>query len=237
MLEEIDQVARGDVVTVDVTCVGSHDEFATTEVGDAGIDDAEVTAHHSQHAGMGDDENLATRELAGEVVEVFVAVGRAAIREVDESGKVVWEYTGVENTGDAQRLPNGNTLISCGTQKRVIEVTPDKQIVWEFSAKDAPEVNLTWASSIQPLKNGNLLIGNFLRGQEGKGAHVFEVTRDKKVVWKWDNHAMIKSLTTVRAIDEMSATILFDDTVRGNVATGPASDSTRSGTLNSNGAL
>ena len=124
------------------------------------------------------------------------------MREVDQSGKVVWEYTGVENVGDAQRMANGNTLISCGTQKRVIEVTPDKQIAWEFGAKDAPELNLTWISSIQQLKNGNLLVGNFLRGQEGKGAHAFEVTREKKVVWKYDDHSIIKSLTTVRAVEE-----------------------------------
>jgi hypothetical protein len=128
--------------------------------------------------------------------------GEGAVREVDSAGRVVWEYTGVENAGDAQRLENGNTLISCGTQKRVIEVTPDKKIVWEFGASDAPELNITWVSSIQQLKNGNLIVGNFLRGQEGKGAHAFEVTRDKKVVWKWDDHRLIKSLTTVRVIDE-----------------------------------
>ena len=29
--------------------------------------------------------------------------------------------------------------IACGTQKRVIEVTPDKRIAWEFGAADAPE--------------------------------------------------------------------------------------------------
>lgn len=127
--------------------------------------------------------------------------GEGAVREVDVDGKLVWEYTGVENAGDAQRLPNGNTLISCGTQKRVIEVTPDKKIAWQFTAADAPELNFTWASSIQQLPNGNLLIGNFIRGQEGKGAHAFEVTREKRVVWKWDDHSFIKSLTTVRALD------------------------------------
>ena len=128
--------------------------------------------------------------------------GEGAVREVDPQGKVVWEYTGVTNTGEAQRLANGNTLICCGTQKRLIEVTPDKQIAWEFKAEDAPELNITWVSSVQQLKNGNLLVGNFIRGQEGKGAHAFEVTRDKKVVWKWEDHTLIKSLTTVRALGE-----------------------------------
>jgi len=128
--------------------------------------------------------------------------GEGAVREYTPDGKVVWEYTNVENAGDAQRLPNGHTLISCGTQKRVLEVTPDGKVAWEFSARDAPELNLTWVSSIQLLKNGNFVIGNFLRGQEGNGAHVFEVTRQKEVVWKWSDHEMIKSLTTVRVLDD-----------------------------------
>ena len=134
---------------------------------------------------------------------LFFEYGKGPNRmlELDASGKVVWEYTGVENAGDAQRLPNGNTLISCGTQKRVIEVTPDKKIAWQFTAADAPDLNIIWISSIQVLANGNLLVGNFLRGQEGKGAHAFEVTREKKIVWRWDDHGLIKSLTTVRALE------------------------------------
>jgi hypothetical protein len=128
--------------------------------------------------------------------------GEGAIREVDREGKIVWEYTGIPMAGEAIRLPNGNTIIACGTQKRVIEVTPEKQIAWEFGASDAPELNLTWIFSVQRLKNGNLVIGNFLRGQEGKGAHAFEVTRSKKVLWAWTDHQAIKSITMARAIEE-----------------------------------
>ena len=128
--------------------------------------------------------------------------GEGAIREVDPDGKVVWEYTKVDNTGEALRLANGNTLISGGTQKRVIEVTPAGKVVWEFGPKDAPELNLTWISSLQVLKNGNYVVGNFLRGQEGKGVHAFEVTRDKKVVWTFADHKLARSITTVRVLDD-----------------------------------
>ncbi len=128
--------------------------------------------------------------------------GEGAVREVDPSGKVVWEFKGVENTGDAQRLKNGHTLISCGTQKRVIEVDKACKIVWEFKGEEAPELNIVWVSSIQVLKNGNLLIGNFLRNHEGKGVHAFELTRKKKVVWTYADHQLVKSLTTVRAVGE-----------------------------------
>lgn len=154
------------------------------------------TSHEGYHLQVRNVHQLANGNI------LAAHEGEGAVREVDPDGKVVWEYTGVENAGDAQRLANGNTLISCGTQKRVIEVTPDKRIAWEFSARDAPELNITWVSSIQKLKNGNLLVGNFLRGQEGKGAHAFEVTSEKKVVWKWAAHDQISSLTTVRALTE-----------------------------------
>ena len=74
--------------------------------------------------------------------------------------------------------------------------------MWELTAADVPGVNLTWACSLQVLRNGNVVVGNFLRGQEGKGAHAFEVTRHKKVVWTFADHRLVKSLTTVRVLDD-----------------------------------
>jgi len=136
----------------------------------------------------------------GHLLAAIEAEGAA--RELDAAGKVVWETTGLANVFEALRLPNGNTLVACGTQKRIIEVAPDGKVVWEFGAADAPDLNLTWVTSLQVLKNGNYLIGNFLRGQEGKGAHAFEVTKEKKVVWTFANHDLLKTATMVRAIEE-----------------------------------
>jgi hypothetical protein len=54
--------------------------------------------------------------------------------------EIVWQY-GSESGDDryfsrfisnAQRLPNGNTLITIGNERRIIEVTPDKRVVWEY---------------------------------------------------------------------------------------------------------
>ncbi len=53
--------------------------------------------------------------------------------------EIVWEYKAPEPTdfytrggGSAQRLPNGNTLISESSTGRAFEVTTDGEIVWEF---------------------------------------------------------------------------------------------------------
>lgn len=61
--------------------------------------------------------------------------------------KIVWKFTPIEAgfecptncyklyspfISSAQRLPNGNTLITEGSDGRIIEVTPDHEIVWEY---------------------------------------------------------------------------------------------------------
>ena len=65
---------------------------------------------------------------------------RSRVIEVDPvSGDIVWQYEGdppesffSRSRGAAQRLPNGNTLITESTKGRVFEVTPAGEIVWDF---------------------------------------------------------------------------------------------------------
>ena len=51
----------------------------------------------------------------------------------------VWSYEAPDKVSfhsgfisGAQRLPNGNTMITSGAQGRFFEVTADKKIVWEY---------------------------------------------------------------------------------------------------------
>ena len=64
------------------------------------------------------------------------------VLEVDpKTDKVVWKFGGISpnNTSfhsshisGCERLPNGNTLIIEGENARIFEVTPEKEIVWEY---------------------------------------------------------------------------------------------------------
>lgn len=66
--------------------------------------------------------------------------GHSRVIELDpETGTVVWSYgersgeeLDSECCGSAQRLPNGNTLISETDRGRALEVTRGGEIVWEF---------------------------------------------------------------------------------------------------------
>jgi hypothetical protein len=74
----------------------------------------------------------------------FSRVVEYSLDEDAMQAEVVWEYPGSKDDvwftgywGDADRLENGNTLITAGTenmgeQSRVFEVTPDLEIVWEM---------------------------------------------------------------------------------------------------------
>ena len=61
--------------------------------------------------------------------------------EVDPStSEIAWQYQGPADglvffthfTGGAQRLPNGNTLITEGQKGRLFEVTTGGETVWEY---------------------------------------------------------------------------------------------------------
>lgn len=57
------------------------------------------------------------------------------------SGEPVWKYGGSEKLDwprDADRLPNGNTLITDSLNHRVIEVNKSGDVVWEFSGVRLP---------------------------------------------------------------------------------------------------
>lgn len=133
------------------------------------------------------------------------------VKEYAPDGKVVWDFPiplfGKEKAGghgpeafgnsvfSAIRLENGNTLIGTGNGHSVLEVTPDKKIVWEVHQKDLPGITLAWVCRVQRLKNGNTVINNCHAGP--KNPQLIEVSPDKKVVWQWKDFKNFGNSTPV----------------------------------------
>ena len=136
------------------------------------------------------------------------------VREYDPSGKIVWEYEqplfgktrkpghGPEAFGNsvfsAVRLLNGNTLIGGGNGHCVLEVNPQKEIVWKVEQSDLPGITLAWVTRVQRLPNGNTLIGNCHAGPENP--QVIEITKEKKVVWSFKDFMNFGNSTTVQML-------------------------------------
>jgi hypothetical protein len=124
------------------------------------------------------------------------------VREYDGNGSVVWQYEaplfgkeqkpghGPEAFGNrvfcALRMANGNTLIATGNGHSVIEVTPDKQIVWKIEQNDLPGIRLAWVTTLEILPNGNYVIGNCHAGP-GQPLLIELEPKTKHVVWTFDH--------------------------------------------------
>lgn len=128
--------------------------------------------------------------------------GDGVVREYARaSGEVVWEYAvpmfdrepkgghGPEAFGNkcfaALRLANGNTLVATGNGHSVLEVTRDKEIVWQLTQSELPGITLAWVTTLEVLPNGNYVIGNCHAGP-GQPLLVEIVPETKTVVWTFD---------------------------------------------------
>lgn len=127
--------------------------------------------------------------------------GDGAVREYDHEGQVAWEYEvpmfgkkpkpghGAEAFGNkcfaAVRLPSGNTLISTGNGHSVLEVTPQKEVVWQIHQSDLPGITLAWVTTLEVLPNGNYVIGNCHAGP-GQPLLVELDPKTKKVACTFD---------------------------------------------------
>lgn len=155
------------------------------------------------------DTRLVRKLATGNYLVAHESQGKA--KEYNPEGKVVWEYEvpmfdkkeagghGPEAFGNhlfsAIRLENGNTLIGTGNGHSVLEVTPDKKIVWQVHQKDLPGITLAWVCRVERLANGNTIINNCHAGPENP--QLIEVTPDKKVVWQWKDFKNFGNSTPV----------------------------------------
>ncbi|MDQ2667972.1 MAG: hypothetical protein M3Z05_18520 [Gemmatimonadota bacterium] len=109
------------------------------------------------------------------------------VSEYDQSGKQIWSFT-TYKPWSAVRLDNGNTLMTSAPTS-IVEVDKTGQVVWEFSQKNVPEIQLFQLQEVSRLTNGNTLVTNWCpaNGRDPKDwpgtVQVLEITPDKRVVW------------------------------------------------------
>jgi len=125
---------------------------------------------------------LCRKTPEGTYLVPFTAEG--AVREYSADGKVIREFPRRSTPVGAIRLPDGNTLISA--DGRVTEYNPTGGIVWELAPRDIPDIQVAVLAGIQRFPNGNTIICNWGTQPNGTkaGAHIFEVSHDKRVTWQ-----------------------------------------------------
>jgi hypothetical protein len=121
--------------------------------------------------------------------------------EYDAAGKEVWSAKLPTGVHSIVRLPNGNTMLA-GTDSGptgLREFNPAGELVWSLTNDDLADKPLKFTTGFQILPNGNILLTNWVgHGQFGKAPHILEVTRDKKVVWTFNDHVNFKTIASVQ---------------------------------------
>lgn len=88
-----------------------------------------------------------------------------------------WPFTAI-------RLANGNTLVTLTHGNKVAEFDAAGKVTWSVSNDDFPDLKpFVDPCGAQRLPNGNTVIASY---GATKGIKVFEVTPDKKIVWKYE---------------------------------------------------
>jgi outer membrane protein assembly factor BamB len=91
---------------------------------------------HKQHEAQLVDGNILLFDNLG-LTKERPELNQSRVLEIDiNSLEVVWSFTEpgffTRGAGAQQRLPNGNTLITESERGRIIEVSPDGRVVWEY---------------------------------------------------------------------------------------------------------
>jgi acetyl esterase/lipase len=108
---------------------------------------------------------------------LFTINPQKKVVEIDGGHKEVWTYSeGLEHPLAAQRLANGNTLISDARLGKVIEVTPDKRVVWKYESADLANMR---SRNAHRTEQGTTLIAVEAEGK------LIEVDPAGKIVWQW----------------------------------------------------
>lgn len=132
------------------------------------------------------------------------------VREYTPDGRVVLEIKTDAPAFAAVRLANGNTL--CSDWFLLKEVDAKGKIVWSMTKKEiarqlvpgGKEVDKgdTLMTGIQALPNGNIVVANYFgHGKGPHGAVLFEVTRDKNVVWQYTDKSATGAVASVQLTD------------------------------------
>jgi hypothetical protein len=121
--------------------------------------------------------------------------------EIDPTGKELHRYPSC--TFEALRLANGNTLVTGGYSTQILEYDQNIKVVWQVTPADFKALGITahFIAGVVRLDNGDIVFSNW--GAPPAEAAVFQMTREKKIVWslKQPNPTDASYTTTARILD------------------------------------
>lgn len=133
---------------------------------------------------------------------------------VNSAGQIIWQYGMFGKTGSTFNrlntpvqctwLPNMDVLITDQGNNRIIEVTMNKKIVWQYPGFNTnPADQLNSPNSAELLENGNILIA------DENNNRALEVTRADQIVRTFTAHGTLGAVAFASRLDN-GDTLLTD---------------------------
>jgi len=125
--------------------------------------------------------------------------GDKTVREYDKNGMVIQEFVRPNHVYAAQRLKNGQTVIS--DQFTLSIYNKSGALAWEFDAKKHPELGVNHLTGFQYLPNGDIVVCNWLgHPPYKKGIPIFKINKSKEIIWKFHNAKETYSCTNIQIL-------------------------------------
>ncbi len=133
--------------------------------------------------------------------------GLDKVCEYDSAGLLVREIPVAGGPHSVVRLPKGNTMIACtdhNGEPGIVEVDRSGAVVWQLTKNELPGIELKFMTGMEILPNGNRVFTNWIgHDQVGKTPHAFEITRDKQVVWVYNDRSILKTISSIQVLDSL----------------------------------
>ena len=128
--------------------------------------------------------------------------GEHEVEELDATGKSLRRIPVAGDVRMALRLPDGHLLLALGNAHKIQELDGNLKAGWDLNENEVPGNPLRRVTGFQRLPNGNTVICNFPDDDHiGKQPQVFEITRDKKVVWEFSAPAHLAAINQIQLAD------------------------------------
>lgn len=128
---------------------------------------------------------------------------KKSVIETDPSGRVIWEAALPGPADSIDRLEDGTTIAPTGSGGTALYLDKTGKVLSTRGGKDAhPGLKINWIAATQTLKNGNLVVANWLGHRPGlAGPHAIEFDAANQAVWSWEDPKRVQTLHNVLVLE------------------------------------
>ena len=138
----------------------------------------------------GNHHNMRMARKLGSGNYLVCQSGAHVVKEYTPAGKVVMEIAVDSVAFAAVRTAGGSTIVA--VIDKIVEFDGKGKVVWEFANTDIPGVKITSMTGFHVLPSGNIVVGCYGAYKDGGQAGLFEVSRAKKLIWRYAHPAPAK---------------------------------------------